>query len=356
MRWLLLLCSFGVLSQTTLIKHDNIEQYNWSGVWSTASNTGYYTNASVSGTSSAVIVGSGNGTSVIEQNTYVLPNVTGLNPSYSYEFRFRLGSYFFSASTATTKGVDVADVIDVQVSINGGSSYVTELRIAGNNNAYWNYNTIGSITHTANGSFSSSAAPAGDVYSAATGNNTTLSTGYSVITLKLRPNISQAAMYLICKVNSAGEEWWIDNIELWEVKPIALPVELDYFKVYAKDDKNLITWRTISENICSHYILERSEDGDSWLDISTVNGSGTTTDPIEYSVNDYVFKEIINYYRLWQYDLDGNKRILSVIAIDNSDRKRYIVAVYDINGNIVDIDDDCIRIVLYSDGSSITIF
>jgi|688.fasta_scaffold07283_6 hypothetical protein len=213
------LFSVNVYTQscTSTVYYDNMETFTWFGDWWTpALTTGFFTNASVSANISAVIYGSGNGTSAIEQDWYSLPNITGLNPAYSYQLKFRLASYTFSNSTATTRGLDVADYLSVQVSTNGGVSYVTELRITGNSNATWPYTSTGTITHTANGTFTNSAAPTGDVYQAPAGATTT---GPSTITLNLQPNITQVAVDLYCRANSAGEEFWIDNVELIEIIP-----------------------------------------------------------------------------------------------------------------------------------------
>ena len=353
---LLLLCNYSIVAQTTLLKYDYVESYSWVGLWYNITPGGYYSNASVTPTLSAAIYGAGTGTSAIEQNWYELPNVTGLNSAYSYELKFRLASYFFGSTTATTRGVDVADILDVQVSTNGGVTYISELRITGNNNSFWNYNTVGVINHVANGSFSASAAPTGDVYTAANGNNTTLSTGYSVVTLKLPSNMTQVAIDILARVNAAGEQWWIDNVELWQIKPVGLPVELVLFEGYSKDYKNSVVWVTASENGCSHYEIEKSIDGAEWNHIGSVVGPGTTNETREYSFDDYEFRDMINYYRLKQYDFDGEYEVLGIVAIDNSDKKKYILKVYDLTGREVGLEFDGVKIILYSDGSTVTIF
>jgi hypothetical protein len=204
-------------SCTSTVYYDNMETFTWLGDWWTPALTaGFFTNASVSSNQSAVIYGSGNGTSGLEQDWYTLPNITGLNPAYSYRLKFRLASYTFSASTATTRGLDVADYLSVLVSTNGGITYNTELRITGNSNAIWPFTSTGTITHTANGTFTNSAAPTGDVYQAPAGTTTT---GPSTIILNLPAGITQVAVDLYCRVNSAGEEFWIDNVELIEIIP-----------------------------------------------------------------------------------------------------------------------------------------
>ena len=280
-----------------------------------------------------------------------MPNVTGLNSAYSYEFRFRLASYFFSNSTATTKGVDVADILDVQVSTNGGVTYVSELRITGNNNSYWNYNTVGVINHVANGSFSASAAPTGDVYTATSGNNTTLSTGYSVVTLKLPSNITQVAVDILARVNSAGEEWWIDNVELWQIT-VPLPVELMSFDGYKEDDRNVLVWSTASESNSDYYVLERSQDGNIWEYVSNVDAVGNSIE-----VNKYVYQDsrFNGYYRLLQYDMDGSINFLGTLALIEN-KTKYILKIYDLSGREVNTDYTGVVILVYSDGSIVKNF
>jgi hypothetical protein len=198
-----------------------METFTWFGDWWTPiATTGFFTNASVSSNTSAAIYGSGNGSSGIEQDWYSLPNITGLNPNYNYQLKFKLASYTFSAPSAATRGLDAADYLSVLISTNGGLTYTTELRITGNSNATWPFTSTGIITHTANGSFTNSAAPTGDVYQAPAGSTIT---GPSTVTLNLPSNISQIAVDLYIRVNSAGEEFWIDNVELIEIIPTQNP-------------------------------------------------------------------------------------------------------------------------------------
>lgn len=342
---LLLLCNYSVYTQT-LLKYDNIEAYTWTGVWWNLSPGGYYTNASVSGTTSAAIYGAGNGTSVVEQNWYSMPNVTGLNSAYQYEFRFRLASYTFSNSTATTRGVDAADLIEAQVSRNGGVTYVTEFRITGFNNSTWPYQTSGSITHTADGTFNSST----DVYTSASGSNSGLSTGYSVVKLKIS-GITQIAVDILARVNSAGEEWWIDNVELWQIT-VPLPVELMSFDGYKEDDRNILVWSTASENNSDYFVLEKSQDGNIWSHVANVYAVGNSIE-----VNKYVYQDsrFNGYYRLLQYDMDGSINFLGTLALIEN-KTKYIIKVYDLSGREVDTDYTGIVILVYSDGSIVKNF
>ncbi len=80
-----------------------------------AATTGWFNNASVTPTLSAVIYGSGNGASGNEQDWYLLPNVTGLNNTHQYQLKFRLASYTFSSPAAATRGLDAADIVDAPI-------------------------------------------------------------------------------------------------------------------------------------------------------------------------------------------------------------------------------------------------
>lgn len=337
-------CALGLgVSGQTVLYYDNIETYNWLGSWWIVnSNSGYYNNASVSTTLSAAMYGLGTGTSAVEQNWYVMPNVTGLNPSANYVFNFRLGSYRFS-STNTTRGVDVGDYVEVQVSTNGEVSYVSELRITGNNNAFWNYNSLGVINATANGAL--------DIYQSGVGNQTSTGLGYSTISLSLPPGITQVAIDILCRSNAAGEEWWLDNIQLIEVLPIALPVELISFEGFNQGGTNLLKWKTGSEYNSGYFYLDRSVDGDVWEEIAVVGAAGNSTEELEYQFRDVDFEDGINYYRLTQVDIDGTEEWFdNVIAIDNTSDEQ-VVRRFNFLGQEVSDDYSGIYIEILDDGS-----
>jgi hypothetical protein len=336
-------------SQTcpTIIAYDNIETYTWNGLWfGTIVTEGYFTDASVSPTTSAIMYGVGGGSSAIEQDWYVLPNITGLNPSYTYQFKMRLGSYTFSNSTATTRGVDAADLVEVQISTNGEVSYTSEIRVTGNSNATWNYNAAGVINKTATGTLTTYSPTAG-------GNRTATGDGYSDITLTMT-GISQLAVDILCRVNAGGEEWWLDNIQLIEIAPCApLPVTLSQFKAVKKSTHNEITWRTETELNNDYFILERSVDGVLWSEIAKVDGNGNSLIPINYKWEDKEYKDnSLNYYILKQVDFNGESSYYEIKYVDNTyDDQPYLIKTIDFTGRTVSETQAGIVIKIYSDGS-----
>jgi hypothetical protein len=205
-----LLCFSQARSQscTSTIYYDNMETFTWFGDWFLYSFSTFFNNNSVSPTLSAVHYGSGTGTSTVEQDWYVLPTIAGLNPNYTYRVRFKLASFTATSPTAATRGVDGTDFVQVQLSRNG-SPYVAEMTIAGFNNQTWNYNATGVAAKTANGT--------NTVYQIAVGGART--DAYSTVELTLQPNTTSVAIDIYTRCNAAGEEFWIDNVELIEIIP-----------------------------------------------------------------------------------------------------------------------------------------
>lgn len=207
--------NLGVKSQscTSTVYYDNMETFNWFGDWWTYNFSNFFTNFSVSSSASAVHYGSGNGSSGIEQDWYVLPEITGLNPNYTYKVKFKLASYTATAPSATTRGLDGADYLQVQLSRNGGA-YVNEMRILGFSNQTWTFAATGVAAKTANGT--------NTLYQITTGG--ARADGFSTVELTLQPGTTSVAVDLYVRCNSAGEEFWIDNVELIEIIPEFEPV------------------------------------------------------------------------------------------------------------------------------------
>ena len=351
LKLILFLILFKIGFTQTVIQYDYMETYSplfsTSGWWTPAATATWATNTSVSSNTSAVIYGSGNGSSGVEQDWYSLPNVTGLNTSHPYQLKFRLASQTFTGSAAATRGLDAADLLEVQVSTNGGATYISELQIKGNSNDIWPYTSTGSIIHNANGSFTNTAGPTGDVYTAPAGSTTT---GPSTVTLNLPTGISQVAIDIFCRVNSNGEEWWIDNIELIEIFP--LPIELLSFEGSKEEDYNLLEWSTASEQNNDYFLLERSEDGVKWDNINITNSVENSNTKMDYSFRDFTFTNKLNYYRLTQVDLNGVSETFNVISINNLSKTKKVLKITNTLGQEVPQDTKGILIITYTDGTS----
>jgi hypothetical protein len=101
-----------------------------------------------------------------------------------------------------------------------------------------------------------------------------------------------------------------------------LPVELAEFTAeYAADAHAVdLFWKTASEMNNAYWEIERSTDGVNWEIINRVDGAGTTTNETQYYVMDENPNIGVNYYRLNQWDHDGNgdySEIRSVNILDD---------------------------------------
>lgn len=348
---LFLFLTLNLKAQTCLVAYDDIEAYNWTGAgWAVGyPTTGYYNNASTTPTLSAVLYGSGNGTSGIEQGYYILPSPMPISSAFNHLLSFRLASYRFTSPTGTAAGVDVTDYIDVQVSTNGGP-YVTELRITGNNNAYWSYASTSVANKTINGTLTTIGPAAG-------GDRTTTGDGYSYINITIPAGPTQVAFRIYARVNAAGEEWWIDEIQLDQLAPcIILPIELLVFEGENYDYYNRLKWSTATEINNDYFLIERSDDGANWLTLTSINGNGTTSEKNDYSYNDYDYQRgVTNYYRLSQTDFDGKRKYFDIISVDSKSNKNIDCAYYyyDILGNEIDINNVSYGLYIRKCGNSI---
>ena len=340
----------NILISQTLLEFDRME--SWSTLYSSAGwfilgpTTGWSNLTSVSPSESAVIYATSSSGTV--QDWYVLPNKTGLNPSKQYQLKFRLSSRSFT-SNSSSRGVDTEDFVEVQVSTDGGVIYVSELRIRGFSNARWNYTSTGVINHTANGSFSTAFAPTGDIYTSPAGTTTT---GYSTVYLNLPMGISQVAIDIYCRVNSAGEEWWIDDVELWDMTPISLPVELLSFDGMSTEEGNLLLWKTASEYNSDYFLVQSTIDGEKYTTVDKVSAEGNSNQVIEYSLLDTKYGNNLTYYRLLQYDFDGKYTIYGPISINNQVKQKKVIKIIDLMGQEIDKSTaNGIYIEVYDDGT-----
>jgi len=285
------------------VAYDQMEGFNWSGNWWVgAPTTGFYTNFSKSSPASAVIYGTGGGAD--EYDWYSLPNIDTLDPNQEYKVQINLGSYR-ATSTGGFSGVDIDDYVDIQVSTDGGLNYISELRVTGNSNAYWEYNTK-TISKVVNGSL--------DIYSpSGGGDRTELGDGFSVIELAFPLGTRQIAIDILMVVDRAGEEWWLDDLFLLgSGGGFSLPIDLLSFGVGSNDlNQVIIEWCTLSQVNNDYFTIERSIDAMEWEIVKEIPGAGNTNTQMDYHFVDPNPYNGVSYYRLKQTDYDGRFEVFS---------------------------------------------
>jgi hypothetical protein len=96
---------------------------------------------------------------------------------------------------------------------------------------------------------------------------------------------------------------------------ISLPIELLYFTALSNKKTVDILWASGSEFNCAGFSIERSTDAYNWVDLGFIEGAGNSQQVIKYQFEDENPIHGVNYYRLIQYDIDGDFEILQTIAI-----------------------------------------
>lgn len=93
----------------------------------------------------------------------------------------------------------------------------------------------------------------------------------------------------------------------------ALPVDLVSFMAEALPKQRArLEWRTASETDNSHYVVERSTDGETFLQLGEVAGAGHSQEEQAYGFIDETPAIGLNYYRLRQVDFDGTEALSDV--------------------------------------------
>lgn len=88
-------------------------------------------------------------------------------------------------------------------------------------------------------------------------------------------------------------------------KIIPLPLKLLVFTATKTAfNKVLLQWKTAEEILCSHFDIERSEDGRQWIKIGATPAMGQQGAIQSYQFTDQLPATGSNYYRLKQVDLD----------------------------------------------------
>jgi len=117
-----------------------------------------------------------------------------------------------------------------------------------------------------------------------------------------------------------------------------LPVTLLYFKIYCVGENVALKWETASEINCDYYLVERSTDGISWESVAYIQGAGNSNEVSTYSwVDNYDSNGAALYYRLTQFDYNGDKEILGIQSIicDAATDDSWITINTDIFNNIL---------------------
>ncbi len=106
-----------------------------------------------------------------------------------------------------------------------------------------------------------------------------------------------------------------DNSSIFTGSVVVLPVELLDFTAEAVGPINQILWSTASEQDNSHFLLERSDNGQDFEFMEEITGSGNSVSILDYDAYD-ANPSAITYYRLTQHDYSGSTQDLGVRVVN----------------------------------------
>lgn len=99
--------------------------------------------------------------------------------------------------------------------------------------------------------------------------------------------------------------------------PSALPIKLISFQANCSEDNSIaITWSTASERNASHYLVEKSIDGQIWSTIGQAQATGNSTLLSTYELSDFSKLAGVIYYRLTQFDINGNSESFDPVSLN----------------------------------------
>lgn len=107
------------------------------------------------------------------------------------------------------------------------------------------------------------------------------------------------------KVGKFTHDFASCNLMTFAFKSTALPVTWLSFDAVKDNNTVEIRWITGVEINNSHFIIERSLDGETWTEIGQISGKGDFNGVSDYNFNDFYPSEGVNYYRVKQVDYDG---------------------------------------------------
>lgn len=104
-----------------------------------------------------------------------------------------------------------------------------------------------------------------------------------------------------------------------------LPVELVTFDATLIDSREVtVTWQTASEHNSAYFEVLRSNNGEDWSSLGTVQAQGNSQSTIDYSFLDEHPLLGISYYQLKQVDQNGSFHLSEIRSVNNGLKSKQV--------------------------------
>lgn len=95
-----------------------------------------------------------------------------------------------------------------------------------------------------------------------------------------------------------------------------LPITLLNFSGKRVNETVVLDWATANEINNDKFIIERSDNLSSWVEIGEVDGAGNSSSVVSYSFTDFEPLNGVSFYRLHQVDIDGKSAYTKVVQVE----------------------------------------
>lgn len=96
-----------------------------------------------------------------------------------------------------------------------------------------------------------------------------------------------------------------------------LPITLLYFQAKQQADRVVLEWASATEESFDHYLIEKSNDGQKFEELTKVQGVVESHEKRTYETIDPSPFKGRTYYRLISVDLDGRREYFDVVSVDH---------------------------------------
>jgi hypothetical protein len=281
--------------------------------------------------------------------SYCTYNITNNDPTGITSVTFgtisntSIGNPAYSDFTTQSTAVEQGGIYQLNVKVNTDGNWTVNTKVW----IDWNQNyifevgeeySLGSAVNTVNGITSLSPL------------NITVPSGATLGDTRMRIVSVEASdpAPLSCGTQLYGEA---EDYKLSIIPPTGLPVELLYFEGFGYQHYNTLKWSTASEYNSDYFSLERSVDGEQWDSVGTTKATGNSTQVINYLyVDNFRFNGFV-YYKLNQFDFDGNFKVYGPISINNTHTNKKVVKYINILGQEVSSETNGVIFEVYEDGT-----
>ena len=268
----------NVMGQAVNIATDGL---NNSTTLFTLSGGAYYTgttSSSADSPSSSAYATEGTHSRGVANGTATLTTTNNINVSSytSIQLNFRLASYSVGS---TGNGADATDIVTVEVSTDGGTTYYSTVRVLGNSNARWSWT---SGTGNASTAYDGNATPVN--FQSSAGIATT--SGFSNVTITDIPASANLKIRITLFNDNGNERWLMDDFKLTGIAAVAcsIPDVISNPSASNGSSQSILTWTNGS---CYDQMMVVATN-------QSFSSALPTGDGTSYTANSTSFTDVLN--------------------------------------------------------------